>query len=165
MKTVHIISEMQEAVENAEKALQNTNYQGAIKGYNKALQLCSLLPTVVEFDRDRFEAAVQSGLSAAFGRQGKHLESFAAANKALLFFDKIGNLSAAETGRYLMAQVNQGTALATLGCLTDALEALYKAKEIFSNKGLDPVKNKLWLDIVEGNIVAINTQIEKQKKQ
>jgi tetratricopeptide (TPR) repeat protein len=166
MKTIHIISEMQQAVENADKAFHSANYQSAVKGYNKALQLCGLLPAdvVVEFDRVRFEAAVQAGLSAAFGRLGKHMESFAAANKALLFFDRVGcELNAVETGRYLMVLVNQGTALATLGCFTDALEALNRAKEMFNSKGLDSVKNKLWLDTVEGNIVAINAQIIKQQ--
>jgi tetratricopeptide (TPR) repeat protein len=161
MKIAYIIRTMQEAKENANKSLHQCNYQGAVEGYNKALQLCGSLPVDVEFDRVRFEAVVYSGLSAALGRQGKHMESFAAANKALAFFDQVAELNAVEVGRYLMAQVNQGTSLAALGCLQAALEALYKAKEVFSREGLDPVKNEQWLEMVEGNIVAINNQIEK----
>jgi len=152
---------MQQTSENANKAFHQGNYQGAVECYNKALHLCSLLPKDVKFDRVRFEATIHSGLSAALGRQGKHMESFAAANKALVFFDQISELDAVETGRYLMAQVNQGTALATLGCLEAALEALYRAKEVFNHKGLDPTKNKQWLEMVDGNIAAINTQIKK----
>jgi tetratricopeptide (TPR) repeat protein len=157
---------MQEANENAHKAFCQSDYQGAIECYNKAIHQCNSLPADVEFDKDRFLAIVHAGLSAAFGRQSKHLESFAAANKALAFFDQIDpeTLDAVETGKHLMAQVNHGTALAALGCLSAALEALYKAKEIFNNKGLNPDKNKPWLDIVEGNIAAIKRQIEKQQQ-
>ncbi|MDR2719482.1 MAG: tetratricopeptide repeat protein [Nitrososphaerota archaeon] len=162
MKTAHIIRTMQQANENANKAFCQDDYQGAVECYNKALHLCSSLPMDVKFDRVKFEAFVHSGLSAAFGRQGKHMESFAAANKALTFFDQVGELDAVETGRYLMAQVNQGTALAALGCLEAALEALYKAKELFSHKGLDPDKNKQWIAMVDGNIAAINDQIKKR---
>jgi tetratricopeptide (TPR) repeat protein len=156
---------MQEAHENAHRAFHQGDYQGAVECYNKALDLCSSLPVDVAFNRARFEAIIYASLSAAFGRQGKHMESFAAANRALVFFDQLDELDAVETGKYLMVQVNQGTALAALGCLPDALEALCKAKEAFNNKGLDPNKNSQWLSMVESNIVAIKGQIEKRQQQ
>ncbi|XHH08990.1 MAG: DUF3856 domain-containing protein [Candidatus Bathyarchaeia archaeon] len=164
MKTAHVIRDMQAAQEKANKAFSQGDYQGAVEYSQKALSLCSLLPETAEFDTRRFAASVHASLSAAYGRQGKHLESFATANKALIFFDQIGELDAVETGRYLMAQVNQGTALATLGCLPAALEALEKAKEIFACKGLDPAANRQWLEQVDGNIAAIKAQIEKQQQ-
>jgi len=155
---------MQQVAEDANAAFNNDDYQGAVECYRKALHLCDSLPVDTAFNKDRFEAIVYSGLSAAFGRQGKHMDSFAAANKALVLFDQIDQLDAMETGRYLTAQVNQGIALATLGCLPAALDALHKAKEFFNHKGLDPNKNKQWLDMVEGNIEAINKQIKKHQK-
>jgi tetratricopeptide (TPR) repeat protein len=164
MKTTHIIHTIQQTNEKANKAFNQTDYQGAVECYNKALQLCNSLPDDVKIDKNKLEAIVQSGLSAAFGRQGKHMESFAAANKALVFFDQSGELDAVETGKYLMAQVNQGTALAALGCFSAALEALYRAKDVFSHKGLDSIKNKQWLEMVDGNIVAINEQIKKHQE-
>jgi tetratricopeptide (TPR) repeat protein len=164
MKTTHVIRDMKLACENANKAFNQKDYQGAVENYQKALHLCSSLPEDTEFDRRRFEAAIHAGLSAAYGRQGKHMESFAAANKAMVFFDLCGELDAVETGKYLMAQVNQGTALAALGCLPAALEALQRAKDLFSNKGLDPAQNRQWLEMVEGNIAAIQAQIEKHQK-
>jgi hypothetical protein len=91
------------------------------------------------------------------------LESFAAANKALVFFDQADELDAVEVGKYLVAQVNQGAALAVLGCFPAALEALYRAKAIFSDKGLDASKNRQWLELVDGNIVAINEQMKKRQ--
>ncbi|MDR0797870.1 MAG: tetratricopeptide repeat protein [Nitrososphaerota archaeon] len=163
MKISHLIREIQQTNEKANRAFKQIDYQSAVEHYNKSLQLCSLLPDDVKFDREKFEAIIQSGLSAALGRQEKHMESFAAANKALVFFDRIDELNATEVGRYLMAQVNQGTALAALGCLHAALEALDRAKEAFICKNLDPAKNKQWLEMVDGNIAAINKQIEKQQ--
>ncbi len=163
MKATHVIRDMQQAQEKANKAFQQGDYQSAVEISQKALSLCSLLPEDVEFDKRRFEANVQAGLSAAFGRLSKHIESFAAANKALIFFDQIGELNPTETGKYLMAQVNQGTALAALGCLPAAVESMEKAKEIFACKGLDPARNRQWLEQVDGNIAAIKAQIEKSK--
>jgi tetratricopeptide (TPR) repeat protein len=154
---------MQETVEEANRTFHRADYQGAVKCYNKALRLCSSFSADVAFDRVRFEAIANSGLSAALGRQGKHLESFAAANKALAFFDQTDKLDDVEVGKYLTAQVNQGTALAALGCFPAALEALHRAKTIFNDKGLDSTKNAQWLQLVDGNIAAINEQIKKQQ--
>jgi tetratricopeptide (TPR) repeat protein len=165
MKTAHVLRAMQQAKEDAIRVFSQADYQSAVECYSKALQLCNSLPEDVKFDRVKFEAIVQSGLSAAFGRQGKHMESFAAANKALAYFEQSTNLDVVDMGKYLVAQVNQGTALAALGCLSAALEALYRAKEIFSNSNLDPVVNRPWLELVEGNIVAVNDQIVKRQKK
>jgi tetratricopeptide (TPR) repeat protein len=164
MKTAHVLRDMQNAHRGGDHAFQQGNYEGATECYNKALQLCASLPTDVEFDRCRFEASTYAGLSGAYGRLGKHLESFAAANKALLFYDQHGEEYPADTGRWLMAQVNQGTALATLGCLAQAVEALERAKQLFSCRGLDVEANRAWLEMVDGNIAAINAQMEKTKR-
>lgn len=164
MKTIHVLRDMQDAYRDADKAFHQGNYAGSVNSYNKALSLCQSLPADTEFDHHRFEAAVYAGLSGALGRLGKHLECFAAANKALAFYDQCGDRYPGDVGRWLMAQVNQGTALATLGCLDAAIEALKRAKEIFASKELDATENKPWLDMVEGNITAIQGHIKEQKK-
>jgi tetratricopeptide (TPR) repeat protein len=163
MKAAHIIKDMQDSYRTADQSFHQSNYEGSIDSYNRALQLCQSLPISQEFDRRRFEASVYAGLSGALGRLGKHLESFAAANKALVFYDQCGDNYPADIGRWLMAQVNQGTALAALGCLGAALEALQRAKEIFTNKGLDSFQNKLWLEMVDGNIAAICARMKEQE--
>jgi tetratricopeptide (TPR) repeat protein len=164
MKTAHVICDLQKANENADKAFNQKDYQGAVECYNKALKLCRQLPKDTTFDQCRFEAVVHAGLSAAYGRLGKHMEGFAAANKALVFFEQVGDLNAVETGRFLMAQVNQGAALAALGCLPAALEALQRAKDLFAQKGLDCTANRGWLEQVDGNIAAIKVQMEKLQR-
>jgi tetratricopeptide (TPR) repeat protein len=164
MKTAHVIQQMQQTQKNADLALRQGDNQGAHEGYQKALRLLGQLPAEAEFDRRRFEASCQAGLSGTLGKLGKHLESFAAANKALTFYDSLGELAAEDVGRFLMAQVNQGTALAALGCLPAAIEALQKAKEVFRKRGLDTQTNRQWLDAVDGNIEAINREIEKKQR-
>jgi tetratricopeptide (TPR) repeat protein len=155
---------MQQAQKTGEEAYSRGDFQGAVECYSKALRLCGSLPADADFDFRRFMASVNAGLSAAYGHLGKHLESFAAANKALTYFEQCGELGPVEVGKWLMAQVNQGTALAALGCLPAALEALQRAKDVFAQKGLDPAVNKQWLELVDGNISAILAQIEKQQE-
>ena len=163
MKTTQILKEMQEAFKTADNLFRQGNYESSIEYYNRALSFSQSLPNETTFDRQRFDASCYAGLSGALGRAGKHLESFAAANKALVFYDSFCENYPADVGRWLMAQVNQGTALAALRCLPAALEALQRAKDIFVNKGLDIVNNEEWLKMVDGNIEAIYTQIEKAK--
>jgi tetratricopeptide (TPR) repeat protein len=149
MKTAHVIRDMQDAYREADKSFRQGNYSGSVDCYNKALRLCHSLPADAEFDRYRFEASVYAGLSGALGRLEKHLQSFAAANKALVFYDQYGDRYPADASRWLMAQVNQGTALAALGCLDAAIEALERAKQIFISKGLDAAQNRQWLEMAE----------------
>jgi tetratricopeptide (TPR) repeat protein len=165
MKTSHLIKEMQVAYREGDRLFHQGNYEGSVDCYKKALGLCESLPNDKGFDRRRFEASVQAALSGSLGRLGKHLESFAAANKALSFYDEFGDNYPADVGRWLMAQVNQGTALATLGCLPAALEALQRAKEAFTSKGLDAAQNRQWLEMVDGNIAAINAHLNEKEQQ
>ncbi len=162
MKMAHVIRDMQNAYRDADRLFHEGNYEGSVECYNKALRLCQSLPETTEFDRRRFEASCYAGLSGALGRLERHLESFAAANKALVFYDQCGDKYPADVGRWLMAQVNQGTALAALGCLPAAVEALMRAKQIFTDKGLDSAQNKQWLEIVDENITAINARVKQQ---
>lgn len=155
---------MQKFWRDADYSFRQGNYEGSVDSYNKALQLCQSLQDCEGFDRRRFEASCYAGLSASLGRLGKHFESFAAANKALAFYDECGEKYPADTGRWLMAQVNQGTALAALGCLPAALAALGRAKEIFINRGLDIAQNKQWIDMVDGNIAAIQAHMAKGER-
>jgi len=164
MKISDVMKDMQDAYRQADQAFHKCDYQGSVDSYRKALKLCESLPAEQEFDRGRFEASCYAGLSGALGRLEKHMESFAAANMALAFYDQCGDKYLADTGRWLMAQVNQGAALAALGCFPAAIEALQRAKQIFTDKALDPAKNAEWLKMVDGNIAAITAQMEKKKQ-
>jgi len=130
-----------------------------------AAPVSATLPPDCEFDRRRFAAYCYSGLSAAYGKIGKHMECFAAANKALGFYDEAGDQYPADVGRWLMALANQGTSLAALRCLDAALEALLKAKDIFVRHGLNTEQNKQWLAMVDGNIEAIRREAQRQQQK
>jgi tetratricopeptide (TPR) repeat protein len=166
MKTVHVLRDMQEAFKDADQLFQKGNYEGSVDCYQKALRLFqSLSQTAFEqFDWRRFEASIQAGLSAAYGRLDKPFESFAAANKALLFYDACGEKYPADAGRWLMAIVNQGTALAAFKSFGDAQAAFCRAKEIFISKGLNTPENKQWIEMVDGNIAALNAHLAKQEQ-
>ncbi|MCW3998621.1 MAG: tetratricopeptide repeat protein [Candidatus Bathyarchaeota archaeon] len=163
MKTSHVIRDMQKASLTAERLNREGNYANAVEAYNKALRICATLPATSDFDRRRFEAHCYAGLSAAQGKLGKHLECFASANKALAFYDECGDKYPADVGRWLMAQVNQGTALATLGCPAAALEALARAKQLLASHGLDTPENKRWLEAVDANVSVIEAHLAGQQ--
>jgi tetratricopeptide (TPR) repeat protein len=162
MKNSHTLCEMQTALRNADHLFHSGNYTDSAECYTKAIALSSSLPHDTAFDRSRFEASCQAGLSAVFGRLDRPLESFAAANKALLFYEACGERHPADTGRWLMAIVNQGTALAAFRCFNDAQAAFLRAKELFLNKGLDTPQNKTWLATVEANLAVINAHLTKE---
>ena len=161
MITADLLRDLQKAFKDANRLFQQGNYEGSVECYREALQINSSLPPNTEFDCRRFEASCQAGLSAAYGRLDKPLESFAAANKALLFYDECGKRYPADTGRWLMALVNQGTSLAAFRCFNDAQAAFKRAKEIFISKGLDTPQNKSWIEMVNENIAVLNAQMSK----
>jgi tetratricopeptide (TPR) repeat protein len=164
MKTAHVISDALKAHKNGDYLFQKGNYEGAVKNYNKALNLSKSLPAEVEFDHPSFEASCFAGLSAAYGRMGKHLDSFAAANKALCFYDAFGEQHPEQSGRWLKSVVNQGVALAHLGVFTEALNSFQRAKEMFVNKSLDTPENSRWVAIVDENIAALKAHLEKVQR-
>jgi tetratricopeptide (TPR) repeat protein len=158
MKTSHVIRDALKALEDGNRLFSCGNYEGAVQNYGKALTISKSLPPNAEFEHPSFEASCQAGLSAAYGRLGKHLESFTAANKALLFYDAYGEKYPALTGSWLKVIVNQGVALAHLGVFEEALRSLERAKHLFTTKCLpDTPENKQWLAVVEENIAALSS--------
>jgi tetratricopeptide (TPR) repeat protein len=164
MKTAHVIRDALNALKDGDQLFRQGNYKGSVDCYNKAMKLLASLPASTEFDRRSFEASGYAGLSAAYGRLGKHMESFAAANKALLFYDENGEKYPEHTGRWLKAIVNQGVALAHLGVFAEALITFQRAKEMFLNKSLDSPENKQWVAIVDENIATLTAQLEKVQR-
>jgi tetratricopeptide (TPR) repeat protein len=165
MKTAHVIRDALNALKDGDQLFHQCNYEGSVDLYNKALKLSASLPAEADFDRRSFETSCQAGLSAAYGRLGKHLESFTAANKALLFYDECGEKYPALTGSWLKVIVNQGVALAHLGVFEEALRSLERAEQLFTSKGLpDTPENRQWLAVVDENIAALKTHLEKKQR-
>ena len=165
MKTAHLIRDALEALKVGDALFKVGNFEGAVDNYCKALRLSQSLPTEMpDFDRASFEAACNAGLSAAYGQVGKHLESFAAANKALLFYDKCGENYPDQTGRWLKSIVNQGVALAHLGVFGEALNSFQRAKEMFLSRSLDTPENRQWVAVVDENIAALKAHLEKTQR-
>lgn len=136
------------------------DHELSVTHYRRALQLSRSLPAAEPFDHGVFEASCNAGLSGSLGRLGRHRESLEAANEALGFFDralpgsqaKVGNMYPAESGKWLMASVNQGVALACLGRNEEALVSLLKAQALIRASGASAPGNEAWLATVEQNI-------------
>ena len=112
-----------------------------------------------------FEASCNAGLSGSLGRLGRHRESLAAAEAALAFFGRRQGGSPAELGKWLMAIVNRGAALATLGRPTEALQAFQHAKEMLSERGMDVAENQQWVTMLDQNIASVETMLRGAEKR
>ena len=164
MKKARVISDARKALKDGDRLFQQGNYEGAVQNYNKALTLSQSLPAEVDFDHPSFEASCYAGLSATYGGLGKHLDSFAAANKALCFYDAFGEQYPEQTGRWLKSIVNQGVALAHLGVFSEALNSFQRAKEMFIAKSLDTPENSRWVRVVDENISALKAHLDKVQR-
>ena len=164
MKTAHVIRDVSEALKDGDHLFCQGNYECSVQHYNKALTLSKSLPAEVELDQPSFEAPCQAGLSATLGRLGKHLESLAAANNGLCFYDAFGEQYPEQAGWRLKSIVNQGVALAHLGVFAEALTSFQRAKEMFINKSLDTPENMQWVAVVDENIVALKAHLEKTRR-
>lgn len=137
---------------DGDRKFDGGDFAGSAASYQRALALSRSLPPEEEFDHPGFEASCHAGLSGALGRLGRHEESLAAADAALAFFDRVGNMYAAEAGKWIMAVVNRGAALAMLDRPREALEAFERAKRMLSDRG---ISNPQWSAMVDQNISAV----------
>ncbi len=140
------------------------DFAGSASSFKKALDLSISLPPDEDFDHPGFEASCNAGLSGSLGRLGRHRESLAAADTALAFFDRCGDMYPVEPGKWMMAVVNRGAALAMLDRPRDALEAFQRAKKMLSERGMNNAENRQWLTMVDQNISSVQRMVRSAAK-
>ncbi len=140
------------------------DFAGSASSFKRALDLSISLPPEEDFDHPGFEASCNAGLSGSLGRLGRHRESLAAADAALAFFDRCGDMYPVEQGKWLMAVVNRGAALAMLDRPRDALEAFQRAKKMLSERGMNNAENRQWVTMVDQNISSVQRMLRGAAK-
>jgi len=159
MDTAEKVREALKSWKEGDRLFDAGNFAGSVSSYKRALDLSRSLPTEEEFDHLGFEASCNAGLSGSLGRLGRHAESLVAADAALVFFDRSGNMYPVEAGKWMMAVVNRGAALAMLSRPNEALEAFKRAKKMLSERGMNSVENRQWISIVDQNISSVQTML------
>jgi len=159
MDTAEKVREALRSWKEGDRLFDSGDFEGSVGSYTRALDLSRSLPPEEEFDHLGFEASCNAGLSGSLGRLGSHRESLAAAEAALAFFNRCGDMYPVEAGKWLMAVVNRGAALAMLGRPSEALEAFERAKKMLSDRGMDKAENRQWVAMVDQNISSIRTAL------
>ena len=159
MNTREKVFEALKSSREADRKFDAGDFEGAASSCRRALDLSISLPSEEEFDHPGFEASCNAGLSGALGRLGKHRESLAAADTALAFFDRCGDMYPVAAGKWMMAVVNRGAALAMLDRPRDALEAFQRAKKMLSERGMNSAENQQWVTMVDQNISTVQSML------
>ena len=159
MDTAAKVRESLRSWKEADRLFDAGDFGKSASSYRKALDLAQSLPAEEEFDHPGFAASCNAGLSGSLGRLGKHHESLAAADAALAFFDRAGDMYPAEAGKWMMAVVNRGAALAVLSRPREALEAFKRAKKMLVERGMNSAENKQWISMVDQNISSVNRML------
>ena len=164
MKTEEKVINALISLKEGDRFFNEDNYEKSIASYEKALKLSKSIPANELFDHPGFEASCQAGLSGSFGRLGRHQESLQASEAALVFYDRFGDMYLAETGKWMMATVNKGSALAMLGNLKEALEIFNHAKEMLSKRNMNTLENQVWIQMLDQNFETVKDLLKNAKK-
>jgi tetratricopeptide (TPR) repeat protein len=165
MDTAEKVRESLKSWKEGDRLFDTGDFAGSATSYRRALDLSRSLPAEEEFDHAGFEASCNAGLSGSLGRLGKHRESLAAADAALTFFDRHGDMYPVEAGKWMMAVVNRGAALAMLDRPREALEAFQRAKKMLSDRGMNDAANREWMAMVNQNISSVQNVMRGGSKK
>ncbi len=92
METAQKVQEALKSWKEGDRLFAVGDFASSVSSYKRALDLSRSLPPEEEFDHLGFEASCNAGLSGSLGRLGKHTESLVAADAALAFFDRCGDM-------------------------------------------------------------------------
>ena len=148
MDTQKTVTDILTSFEEGNKSLECGQYSSAWPHYTKAMQLLMTLPDSEPFDRLGFSASCLAGMALVNVHMQNYETALQAADKALSFFDKgvpqnmpkltalgrkpriVGELYPAEYGKWLLAVLSKGIALAESGRSSEAAHQRDRAKEM-----------------------------------
>lgn len=159
MKPLKQVAQAYMALSEGEKKLKEEAFKEAIAEYRKAMEVTRTIPEEEVFDHDGFDALCHAGLSGAYAKLERYEECLGAADKALHYFNRRGELHQDEGKLWIAAVVNRAVGLAGKGRFSDALNAFRMADEMVAErKGEIEGKEKLQKMIAD-NIAMLQTSM------
>jgi hypothetical protein len=119
------------ALGKADHALRGRRYKAAAKHYMSAFDWASGLPVSEPFDRRDFTASCSAGLVLACARLGEREACLDLVDPVIEFIDEGGAMYPVEYGRWILAILAKGIALAEFGRRSDAEPLLRRAQKMF----------------------------------
>ncbi|ANT63928.1 DUF3856 domain-containing protein [Prosthecochloris sp. CIB 2401] len=152
MKPLKQVAQAYLAVREGDGKLQAGEPEGAARAFRRAMELTRTIPEEEVFEHDGFDAMCLAGLAEALASLGEYPAALDAADGALRYFGRRGELHQDEGKRWIAAVLARGLALARSEQAQDALKAFETAREMISErKGELPGKEDM-LVMIEENI-------------
>ncbi|NTU93300.1 MAG: DUF3856 domain-containing protein [Chlorobiaceae bacterium] len=147
MKPLREVAESYMALADAQRQLREGAYEEAAASCRKAMEVSRTMPPEEAFDHIGFDAFCHAGLAEAQGRLGLFEASLNAADLALRYFNRRGELNQDEGKLWIMAVFSRAMALDGLGRGSDALAEYRKASEMLAErKGEMPGREQLLVE-------------------
>ena len=126
MDTAQKVIEALKSWKGGDRLFDAGDFKASASSYQRALELSRSIPAEDKFDHRGFEASCNAGLSGSLGR---HRDSLTAADAALAFFDRCGDMYPVEAGKWIMAVVNRGAVLGDAGSSSGSTGGLPARRE------------------------------------
>lgn len=163
MKPLKQVAQAYLAVREADGKLQAGEPDAAAGEYRRAMELTRTIPQEEVFEHDGFDAMCNAGLAEALAALGEYPAALEAADGALRYFGRRGELHQEEGKRWIAAVLARGLALARIDRAHDALKAFETAREMISErKGELPGKDEMLAKIEENVALLRRTMPDEQ---
>jgi tetratricopeptide (TPR) repeat protein len=165
MKPLKEVAHSYLALSEAEQLISEGMFREAEESCRKAMEMSRTIPSGEAFDHAGFDAFCQARLSEALRRQARYDDALAAAEKALYYFNRRGELNR-EDGKFWIAAVfSRAAALQETGCEQDGLKALGTAREMIEErKGELPGRDEMRIEI-DKRLAGRGTTVEPPSKK
>ncbi len=159
MKPLKQVAQAYMALSEGEKKLQEGAFEEAAAEYRKAMEVTRTIPQEEVFDHDGFDALCHAGLSGAYAKQERYEDCLGAADKALHYFNRRGELHEDEGKLWISAVVNRAVGLAGTGRSGDALKAFTMAKEMVAERKGEMTNKEELQTMIADNIAMLQTSL------
>jgi len=134
MKPLKSVAESYLFLSEGERQLREGLYSEAAASAGKAMESARTIPSEEAFDHAGFEAFAHAVLSGALAGQGEHAMALEAADRALYYFNRRGELQDDGGKLWIRAVFSRAVALEGLGRRDDAFKAYRTACEMLDER-------------------------------
>jgi tetratricopeptide (TPR) repeat protein len=164
MKPLKEVAHSYMALAEAENQILGGRYDEAADNCRKAMELSRSIPSEEAFDHAGFDAFCHARLSDALRKLGKFQESLEAADKALGYFNRRGELDREDGKFWIAAVLSRAAGLLECGSVDEGAKALAMAREMITEKkGELPGKEEMLMEI-DRRLAGRSSAAGKSKK-
>ncbi|NTU98302.1 MAG: DUF3856 domain-containing protein [Chlorobiaceae bacterium] len=164
MKPLKEVAHSYMCLAEAERQILRSLFEEAAESCRKAMEISRTIPSEEAFDHAGFDAFCQARLSEALGKLDRFDESLVAADQALYYFNRRGELNREDGKLWIAAVLSRGIALLEIGHTDEGAKSLKTAREMIEErKGELPGREEMLGDI-DKRLAGGGTTVPHSKK-